>query len=51
MDVIKLAIAISTGLGEHPSRRPSIKSVAEALKAPYEVIEEISKQYGGNIVR
>jgi len=49
MDVLKLAIAIAKGLGEHPSRRPSIESVAEALEAPYEVIEEISKQYGGDI--
>ena len=46
-DVIKLAIASATGLGEHSKRRPSLQNVADALDAPFELIEEISEMYGG----
>ena len=45
--IIKLAIASATGLAEHPKRRPTIQSVADALEVPYDLIKEIAEKYGG----
>ncbi|MFC1512208.1 hypothetical protein ACFL5H_03325 [Candidatus Latescibacterota bacterium] len=44
--IIKLAIASATGIAEHPKRRPSLQSVADALEAPYDLIKEIAEVYG-----
>lgn len=48
MKVIKLSIAVAKDMGKHAKSKVSLQKIAKDLEAPYEVIEKISKMYGGN---